>query len=173
MSRVTLGEKILKNQVIRFVLSAGVGFLVDISVFYLFFHNLFVQPTYDILFFTVRNYTLSFSISFFLGVLTNFLITRYFVFSESKSRPLKQFVRFVSVAIIGYFANLAVLKLFIQSLHMDPLIARPAAALSLFFLSFFIHKFFSFSLSLRHHAPGVPQKIDSRGQMNTIFASCD
>jgi putative flippase GtrA len=155
MTEITLGSKLLKNQVIRFVFSAGIGFLVDISSFSLFYHNLFTQKTYSILSFTMRNYTLSFSISFFLGVLTNFLITRYFVFSESKLPPYKQFFRFTSVAIIGYFANLAVLELFIKMLHMNPLVARPSAALSLFFLSFFIHKFFSFSLSLRHHAAGA------------------
>ncbi|WP_295672241.1 GtrA family protein, partial [uncultured Mucilaginibacter sp.] len=151
MANQNLGNKLLKNQVVRFVFSAGVGFLVDVSAFYLFYHNLLVQKTYHIVYFTVRNYTLSFSISFFLGVLVNFLITRYFVFSESKLPPYKQFFRFVSVAFIGYFANLAVLKLFIQSFQMNPIIARPSAALSLFFLSFFVHKFFSFSLSLRHH----------------------
>jgi len=155
MDSITLGNKLLKNQVIRFIFSAGTGFLVDVFVFYLFYHKFLTQKTYHILFYTVRNYTLSFSISFFLGVLTNFLITRYFVFSESKLPPYKQFFRFISVAIIGYFANLAVLKIFIQSLHMDPLVARPSAALSLFFLSYFVHKFFSFSLSLRHHAAGT------------------
>jgi putative flippase GtrA len=156
-----LGNKLLKNQVVRFVLSAGVGFLVDVGAFYLFIHYVLVEKTYHIIFVTVLNYTLSFSISFFLGVLVNFLITRYFVFSESNLPPYKQFFRFVSVAFIGYFANLAVLKTFVQSLHMDPLIARPAAALSLFFLSFFIHKFFSFSLSLRHHAVGEPHPESS------------
>ena len=155
MTNGALGNKLLKNQVIRFVFSAGIGFLVDISAFYLFYHNLFAQQTYTIFSFTVRNYAISFSISFFLGVLVNFLITRYFVFSESKLPPYKQFFRFISVAIIGYFANLAVLEFFIQRLQIDPVIARPAAALSLFFLSYFIHKFFSFSLSLRHHATGT------------------
>lgn len=154
MGSTAFGEKILKNQVFRFIVSAGSGFLVDVGVFSLLFKNLLVQPTYHVLWFTMRNYTLSFSISFFLGVMVNFLITRYFVFTESTLKPHKQFFRFFSVAIIGYFANWAVLKLFIQSLHVDPLIARPSAALSLFFLSFFVHKFFSFSLSLRHYALG-------------------
>lgn len=154
MTEITLGSKLLKNQVIRFVFSAGIGFLVDVSAFYLFYHNLLVQKTYHVIFFTVRNSTLSLAISFFLGVVVNFLITRYFVFSESKSSPAKQFFRFVLVAVIGFFANLAVLKFFIEDLHFYPPVARPAAALSLFFLSFFVHKFFSFSLSLRHHAPG-------------------
>jgi putative flippase GtrA len=150
MTNITLGNKLLQNQVIRFVLSAGVGFLVDIAAFYIFYHNLLVQKTYNIFFFTVRNSTLSLAISFFLGVVVNFLITRYFVFSESKSSPYRQFFRFILVAIIGFFANLAVLKIFIQDLHMYPPVARPAAALSLFFASYFVHKFFSFSLSLRH-----------------------
>jgi putative flippase GtrA len=154
MTDITLSNKLLKNQVIRFVFSAGIGFLVDVSVFYLFYHNLLVQKTYSIFSFSVRNSTLSLAISFFMGVVVNFLITRYFVFSESTSSPSKQFFRFVAVAIIGFFANLAVLKTLIQDFHMYPPLARPAAALSLFFLSYFVHKFFSFSLSLRHHAPG-------------------
>ncbi|MDF2432400.1 MAG: hypothetical protein JWP44_2031 [Mucilaginibacter sp.] len=156
MANTTLGSKLLKNEAIRFVFSAGAGFLVDMGTFSLLYRNFLIEKTYSILSFTVRNYTLSFSISFFLGVLTNFLITRYFVFSESKLPPYKQFLRFISVAILGYFANLFVLKFFIQSMQLDPLIARPSAALSLFFASYFVHKFFSFSLSLRHHAAGTP-----------------
>src|SRR5580700_9210850 len=113
MTDITLGSKLLKNQVIRFVFSAGIGFLVDVSAFYLFYHNLLVQKTYHIIFVSVRNSTLSLAISFFMGVVVNFLITRYFVFSESQSSPFKQFFRFVLVAIIGFFANLAVLKFFI------------------------------------------------------------
>jgi putative flippase GtrA len=154
MGNAAFGEKLLKNQAVRFIFSAGSGFLVDVAAFSLLFKNLLVQPTYHVLWFTLRNYTLSFSISFFLGVMVNFLITRYFVFTESTSSPRKQFLRFFSVAIIGYFANWGVLKYFIQSLHIYPLVARPATALTLFFLSFFVHKFFSFSLSLRHQTPG-------------------
>jgi len=155
MAEINLGNKLLDNHIVRFVFSAGLGFLVDISAFYLFYHNFLVQKTYHIVFVTVRNSTLSLALSFFMGVVVNFLITKYFVFSQSKSSSLKQFMRFVSVAIIGFFANLAILKVFIQDLDMYPPVARPLAALSLFFASYFIHKFFSFSLALRH------QKINS------------
>ena len=161
MADANLGKKLLDNQVVRFILSAGTGFLVDIGMFSLLYHNWLTQKTYNIFTFPVRNYYVSFSISFFLGVLTNFLITRYFVFSESKLPPYKQFFRFTSVATLGYFANLALLTFFIQTLHMDPLVARPSSALTLFFLSYFVHKFFSFSLSLRHHAVGEPHPKSS------------
>jgi putative flippase GtrA len=145
-------QKILKNEVAKFILSAGAGFLVDVSSFYVLYHSLLTKKTYHIFNAEVGNYTISLAISFFLGVIVNFIITKYVVFSQSKLAPYKQFLRFIAVAFIGYFANLLVIRLLIHNLGMYPPVARPVAALSLFFASFFIHKFFSFSLSLRHHA---------------------
>ncbi|MDB4926504.1 GtrA family protein [Mucilaginibacter sp.] len=158
MANNSFRQKLFKNQVARFVFSAGAGFLVDVFAFYMFYHNFLEQPTYNVLSYTFDNYTISLAISFFLGVVVNFLITRYMVFNESVSSPAKQFIRFVTVAIIGFFANLSLLDIFIRSLNMYPPMARVAAALSLFFASFFVHKFFSFSLSLRHHAAGASSK---------------
>ncbi|MBS1533128.1 MAG: GtrA family protein [Bacteroidetes bacterium] len=152
MTELTFTQKLAKNQVLRFLFSAGIGFLVDVSAFYLFYHNLLTERSYQLMSVTLRNSTVSLAISFFLGVVVNFLLTRYLVFHESKSHPSKQFARFVLVAIIGFFANLAVVDTLIRYFGMYPPLARPLAALSLFFASFFIHKVFSFSLSLRHHA---------------------
>ena len=151
MTSIALVAKISKNQVARFIISAGAGFLVDVTAFYLFYHNLLTQKTYNIFSLTIRNSTLSLAISFSLGVIVNFLITRYFVFSESTTSSSKQFTRFAAVAIIGFFANLGVIKIFILYFDMYPPVARVLAALSLFFASYFIHKVFSFSLALRHH----------------------
>lgn len=147
-----IGRKVMSNQFLRFIVSAGTGFLVDISVFYLLYHNFFRQETYQIINHKVSNYILSFTISFFLGVIVNFLINRYLVFAESKLPPAQQFIRFISVACIGFFANMGVLKFMVSYLHMYPPFARPAAALSLFLASFFIHKLFSFNLKIRDHA---------------------
>lgn len=145
-----LQHRLVKNQVFRFLLSAGTGALVDVSAFHLFYQNIFEQKTYNVLSFTLGNYTISLAISFFLGVVVNFLITRYLVFKESKSKPTKQFVRFISVAIVGYFANWTLVKLFILKFDFNPDVARVMAISILFFASYFIHRMFSFSLSLRH-----------------------
>jgi putative flippase GtrA len=151
-------NKILKNEVARFVLSAGAGFLVDVSAFSLLYHDLLTQKAYKVFNAEVSNYAVSFTVSFFLGVMVNFLMTKYVVFSASKLAPMKQFIRFFSVAIVGYFANLGVIEFLVKDLNMNPLVARPSAALSLFFASYFIHKIFSFSLSLRHHAVHADNK---------------
>ncbi|WP_158827878.1 GtrA family protein [Mucilaginibacter lacusdianchii] len=146
------GQHLLKNKFVRFLFSAGSGFLVDIAAFFVLDRFVFTQNQYNILGHQTGNHALSLGVSFFLGVVVNFLITRYLVFSESRLPFSKQFMRFGLVAFVGYFANLEVLKLFIRYLHLAPPVARITAALSLFFASFFIHKVFSFNLSLRHHA---------------------
>jgi putative flippase GtrA len=143
-------QVLLQNQVFRFVLSAGMGFAVDIAAYYVLYDYLFDQKGYSILGWYISRYVLSLAISFFLGVLVNFVITRFFVFSESTLSPSKQFFRFIAVAILGFFANLGILAIMVKKLNIDPPVARPAAALSLFFASFFVHKLFSFNLSLRH-----------------------
>ncbi len=153
MADKTRTTKLANNEVLRFIFSAGTAFLVDILAFHLLYHYLLFHESYFFASFTLSNYTLCLAISFFLGVVVNFLITRYLVFYQSSSRPSKQFVRFVMVAIMGYFANLAVIRFLIEKLHLNPDISRITAALSLFFASFFIHKLFSFSLTLRRHEP--------------------
>lgn len=145
-------KRLSRNQIARFVLSAGMGFLVDITCFYLFYHNIFEQKYYKVLGMELRNYTVSLGVSFFIGVMVNFLMTRYIVFTESKSSFTKQILRFTGVAFVGFFANQFLLEIMVNKLNLYPPVARPLAALSLFFASFFIHKAFSFSLSLRNHA---------------------
>ncbi len=145
-----LAHKLIKNQVFRFILSAGAGFLVDIFIFNLLYKKVFTQPTYQVFSYTILNHSLALSISFFMGVVVNFLMTKYMVFNESKLKSSKQFFRFISVAILGFMANLLLLNLFIEGFGIKPVIARIIAALSLFFASYFVHKIFSFSLSLRH-----------------------
>ena len=150
-SQQRIFTRTLEHQVVRFVLSAGVGFVVDISSYYLLYNHVFTDKAYSILSFPISRYVLSLAVSFFLGVLANFLITKFLVFKESTLSPAKQFLRFFSVAILGFFANLCILAFMVQKLDINPPIARPAAALSLFFASFFVHKLFSFNLSMRHH----------------------
>ncbi|OOQ61652.1 GtrA family protein [Mucilaginibacter pedocola] len=146
-------QKLAKNSVLRFLLSAGTGFLADMVAFYLLFHFVFTDTTYSFGFTEVRNSSISLAISYTLGVCINFLMTKFLVFKQSKSSPVKQFIRFASVAFLGFFANLGVLKLLIQEVGIYPPYARAGAALSLFVASYFVHKAFSFSLSLRQHQP--------------------
>jgi putative flippase GtrA len=162
MAKASLKDKVVNNQVARFVLSAGSGALVDVLVFRFFHYYVLTGKVYRIGGYAFSNYSLSLTVSFFSGVVVNFLMTRYLVFAESKSKSSKQFVRFITVAIVGYFVSLVLIKLFIQKFGMGADVARVTTLGTLFFASFFVHKFFSFSLSLKHrHGAGANSKASN------------
>lgn len=140
----------LREEIVRFVLSAGMGFVVDNIAYFILYRNVLEQHHYVILGHVFKNSTVSLFISFFLGVIVNFLMTRYIVFTESRTSFSKQLFRFLSVAFLGFFITVYLLNLIIRYFHFYPPVARITAMLSLFFLSFFVHKVFSFSLSIKN-----------------------
>ena len=139
-------KKLLANEVVKFFLSAGVGFVVDAIVYYLVYHDIFYQHKYKFFTAHISGDVVSLMVSYTCNIICNFLLTKYFVFSHSKLPPNKQFLRFALVAFVGFFANLLLLRLFVHFFKMYPPIARIIAALSLGIASFFVHKFFSFNI---------------------------
>lgn len=139
-------KKILKNQALRFLFSNGVGFILDAIVYFASYYYYFKHHNTHIFGFTFSGDVTALFVSYMVQIICNFLLTKYFVFSESDLSPAKQFFRFTTVAILGFFANLGLLKVFVSVFHIYAPIARMLAALSLGIASFFIHKFFSFNL---------------------------
>ncbi len=139
-------KKLLKNEVVRFFLSTGVGFLVDAIVYYFVYHYVFIDTGIKVFGFTISRTVISLIISYSCCIICNFLLTKYFVFAHSKLSSRNQFLRFFSVAFLGFFANLLLLKLFVYSFKFYPPLARIIAALSLGVASYFVHKFFSFNI---------------------------
>jgi putative flippase GtrA len=85
-------------------------------------------------------------VSYTCGLVTNFIITKYFVFTESELKGRTQFTRFVLVAILVLFANYILMSFLIKGLHIFPTPARAISALSIGVFSFTAHKFFSFKM---------------------------
>lgn len=142
-------KKLLKNEVVRFLFSNGVGFILDAIIYFSSYYYYFKYHNTHVFGFTFSGDVTALFVSYIAQIGCNFLLTKYFVFSESKLSAGKQFFRFSLVALIGFFANLELLKLFVKLFKMYPPVARMAAALSLGIASYFIHKFFSFNLRKR------------------------
>ncbi|MGI4022466.1 MAG: GtrA family protein [Janthinobacterium lividum] len=139
-------RKLLKNRVVLFFLSTGVGFVVDIIVYYLMYNDIFHHQKFIFSGITFSGDVLSLIISYTCNIICNFLLTKYFVFTHSKLAPGNQFMRFALVAFVGFFANLLLLRLFVNHFKLFPPVARIIAALSLGIASYFVHKFFSFNI---------------------------
>jgi len=139
-------KKLLKNEIVRFFLSTGVGFIVDAVVYYLAYHFWIAKNSIPLLGLHISKDVICLIISYTCCIICNFLLTKYFVFAHSRLSSQNQFLRFFTVAFLGFFANLMLLRIFVYIFKFYPPLARIIAALSLGIASYFVHKFFSFNI---------------------------
>lgn len=132
----------------RYLFAAGIATLVDMAVFTLMMFLLKDSLS------TVLIKFVALSISYSCGLVTNFWISKRFVFVESDLNTKTQFTRFTLVALIVFVANLGMIQLlyafvpFPSALpdEVKNLVFRGFSAGLIAFVSFTIHKLFSFEV---------------------------
>ena len=140
-----IATKLYRSRVVRYFLSAGTATCVDVFVYYLSFNHLLKKQDFHIYkSFLITAPILSLMISYSCGLVTNFLISRYFVFPESTIKVHHQFIRYLLVAFGILIANYILMKFLIEILNWYPTLSRGFSALSIGVLSYIIHKSFSF-----------------------------
>ncbi len=119
------------QQFVSYLFTGGAATIVDVLVF-------------SILTKSGLWYVYALCISYFLGLTTNFWLSRRFVFGIYWKNWLIQYAVFTTVALNSLLANLGLLQLLINDLHWDATAARLASAACVALLSFTGHKLYSF-----------------------------
>jgi putative flippase GtrA len=138
-------KRIIDNKVVRYFFSAGTATIVDVMVYFVTFN--FILQKQDIPFIKPLVITApiaSLVISYSCGLMTNFIITKYMVFTDSILRGRHQLMRYILVALVILVLNYLLMKFLIHILHWYPTVSRIFSALSIGVLSFIFHKFYSF-----------------------------
>ncbi len=142
-----LESRLFQNKLFRYFISAGLATWVDITVYFLAYNYLYQKSDIGIFnVYTISAATASLFLSYTMGLLTNFLITRYLVFNDSELEFHKQLFRYVLVAMLVLALNWVLMRLLIRELNWWPTLARAVSALGIGMLSFVIHKTFSFRM---------------------------
>lgn len=133
----------IKTQFLKYLVAAGSGMLVDLLAYTVLFHFVLYHLHFP-----------SLIISFGLGLITNFLVSKYVVFSQSTLETGTQFKRFLAISAVVFFANMGLMQvLYIQLPRISDLlpklpfyggIVRLVAGGSIAIVSFLSHKFLSF-----------------------------
>ncbi|MEO8147767.1 MAG: GtrA family protein [Bacteroidia bacterium] len=142
-------HKIYHSKVFRYFIAAGLATVVDISVYFVMFNYILKKQVVPVPFlndFVFQAPTVSLAISYSCGLVTNFSITKFFVFHESTMKTRYQLIRFIGVAIMILGLNYLLMTFLIRQLDWFPTVARTFSALSIGVLSFTIHKSFSFKV---------------------------
>ena len=141
-------KPLLKSKIFRYLISAGLATWVDVVVYFVSFNYLYKKEDIDIFgFYTVSAPTASLILSYTIGLLTNFTLTKFLVFKESELETHKQLFRYVMVAILVLCLNYFLMSFLIRQLEWYPTLARAVSAVTIGVLSFVVHKTFSFRVS--------------------------
>ncbi len=120
------------QQFVSYLFTGGAATIVDVMVF-------------SILTRSGLWYVSALCISYFMGLTTNFVLSRRFVFGVYWNNWLTQYAVFTTVALNSLLANLGLLQLLINDLHWDATTARLVSAACVALLSFTGHKLYSFA----------------------------
>lgn len=141
-------KKVFQFKLIRYGMAAGIATVVDVSIYFIAFNYIFKKQDIHLMQFLVLGApTASLVLSYSCGLITNFTITKYFVFTESDLRGHHQLMRYVMVAVLVLFLNYGFMSFLIRTMEWFPTIARATSAIIIGFISFAIHKVFSFKVS--------------------------
>lgn len=141
-------KTLLELKVVRYFFSGVTATLVDVCTYFIAFNFLFKKmdiPVYESYVLTAP--TASLMLSFSCGLITSFLLTKYFVFTESDLKSHHQFMRFILVAFMVFVLNYFLMRILIRQFHWFPTIARAFASVSIAIISFFSHRFFTFKVN--------------------------
>ncbi len=141
-------KPLLNNKIFRYFISAGLATWVDVVVYFVSFNYLYKKEDIDIFgFYTVSAPTASLILSYTVGLLTNFTLTKFLVFKDSELETHKQLFRYVMVALLVLGANYVLMRFLIREMEWYPTLTRAVSAVSIGILSFVVHKSFSFKVS--------------------------
>lgn len=138
----------MSHKGVRYLISGGTATGVDVVSFFIILNYILHQNNITIGHMEVGAHIVALCISFSLGLSTNFLITKYFVFSESNIRGREQFLRYVMVAAITFVGNYFMMKLLVDVFQLWPTMARLIAVGTIAVLSYRLHKVFTFKVKL-------------------------
>lgn len=131
----TKAKKILfekKNIVfINYAIFAGIATIIDFSILYLLTES-------------GMYYLWSATISYIVGMITNFSLNKRYAFKNKSKKIIKQFSKFSVIAIAGLLINELILLVLVSKFKVMYLIAKIISVILVGVLSFFGHKRITF-----------------------------
>lgn len=131
---------------VRYFITAGLATIVDVFVYYLMLNLVLKQKPVVLESYVLRATSIALVTSYGSGLMTNFTLTKFFVFTESELKTRFQLVRFILVAGIVLVANYFFMHFLINTLCWYPTPSRAFSAITIGLFSFMAHRHFSFKI---------------------------
>jgi putative flippase GtrA len=141
-----LAIRLFNSKAVRYLFTAGTATIVDVSIYFLAYNYLFHKANLELFNIIIGAPSLALAVSFSCGLITNFTLTKVFVFNGSNLKSSSQFGRYALVAILVFISNYYLMNFLIKVLGWYPTLSRGFSAISIGVLSFMTHKTFTFRI---------------------------
>jgi putative flippase GtrA len=139
-----LFKKFLPSETYRYLVTGGMNMLLDIFLYFIFYHFVFHKQIVDFGFLAISPHIAAFVFVFPITFSIGFFLAKFVTFTESPLKGKKQLIRY-SLSVIGsIILNYILLKLFVEHLHFFPTISKLLTTILVVMYSFLIQKFFTF-----------------------------
>lgn len=124
----------IRNRFIKYSLTGGLTFGLDMLFLYFFINRLHWNPVN------------SAAAAFVLAVSLNYCASRWFVFTGTKRPLISGYVRFIGIALVGVLIVAAGMHILVEDLSFHYLISRTAVALLTGVWNFMLNMYFNFNV---------------------------
>ena len=122
----------LVRQLVRYLAMGSIVVIVEIGTFWL------INSVLNI------NYLVATAASMLVGIILNWLGSKYLVFKESRFTPVKEFILVFVVSLVGLVIQITTIYIMVDKLHLVPLVGKIAAIGVTFIWNFFIRRVYIF-----------------------------
>jgi len=146
-------KRLLPLHTFRYAACGGANVLLDIALFFVFFHYVYQKQVLDLGFIAFKPHIASFLSSFVITFPIGFLLSKYIVWTGSTTRGHVQLFRYFLIVMVNLLLNYVLLKLFVEILQFYPTIAKILTTVVVVIFSFFSQKHFTFKVKAPASSP--------------------
>lgn len=144
-------RRIYEGQLFRYGIAAASGFIADQLTYLFCYYYLLSGKEFAISSWVITPRAPSLMMSFSVGLVVNFSISKYFVFQSSYLGGKTQLFRFIHVTILIFVLNYFAMRFLEDQLNLESGISRFVAAASISIISYFLHRTYTFKVRNEVH----------------------
>lgn len=135
---------IIPLQTFRYGVTGSINTAVDILLYYISYHYIFAGQNFVLPFATISPHIAAFMLTFCVTFVLGFVLNRTIAFSGSVLRKRVQLFRYMIVVVCCIILNYIFIKLFVEQMHFEAMLAKLLTTIIVIFFSYFMQKHFTF-----------------------------
>ncbi len=139
-----LFKSFLPKETYRYAATGGGNLVLDILLYFLFFHFVLFEQNLDLGFIVISPHIAAFLMTFPITFSTGFLLAKYITFTQSRLQGRKQLLRYGLTVLGSIIINYIFLKLFVEKMGFYPTPSKILTTFISIVYSFIAQKYFTF-----------------------------